>query len=50
MFRKGEILDVETKNAYELIAAGAAESIEPEIPEQESAPETAVIKTRRQKR
>lgn len=48
MFRKGEILDVE--NAYELIAAGAAEPIELEIPEQEAAPETAVIKTRRQKR
>ena len=48
-FEVGAILDLNPQNAYALIAAGAAESIEAEIPEV-AAPETAVIKTRRQKR
>jgi len=49
-FEAGVILDLEPANAYSLVAAGAAEIIETETPEQEAAPETAVIKTRRQKK
>ena len=48
MFPKGTVLDIE--NAYELIAAGAAEPVEIETPEAAPEIETAVIKTRRQKR
>ena len=48
-FEAGVILDLDPKRAYSLIAAGAAEATESEIPE-EAAPETAVIKTRRHKK
>ena len=48
-FGVGEVLDLEPQRAYSLIAAGAATSIEPEIPEAAPEIETAVIKTKRGK-
>lgn len=49
-FGVGELLDLEPKRAYSLIAAGAAVSIEPEAPEAAPEIEAAVIKTKRGKR